>query len=150
MGKHRPFKHVNVKRGKLLAALRHARRDGSAEVTGENLAAVLLTMEPDAITRLLDEIPRATSVRSPRQAVIPRMQASGKERHKIPRNAAEGITFLLFSKRLILLRTRSGATSLSECPKLPAGGPRAVAREEVALLISANPGKGKPSVARGN
>lgn len=59
----RLFKGVNVKRSELLAALRHARRDGSAEVTGENLAAVLLTMDPDAITRLLDQIPRGDAIR---------------------------------------------------------------------------------------
>jgi hypothetical protein len=52
-----------VKRSELLAALRHARRDGSAEVTGENLATVLLTMEPDAITHLLDQIPRGDAMR---------------------------------------------------------------------------------------
>jgi len=85
MGKHRPFNRVKVKRSELLAALRHARRDGSAEVTGENLAAVLLTMEPEAITRLLDEIPRGDAIRLVDYVAIAEENLSS--RHAMARSA---------------------------------------------------------------
>lgn len=81
----RPFKGVNVKRSELLAALRHARRDGSSEVTGENLAVVLLTMEPDTITRLLDEIPRSDAIRLVDYVVIAEENLS--TRHAMARTA---------------------------------------------------------------
>lgn len=64
MAKRRPSNDAAVtKRRELLAALRHARRDGSPEITGENLAAVLMTIEPDVITHLLDAIPQADAMR---------------------------------------------------------------------------------------
>ncbi len=85
MGKRRLFKAVNIKRSELLAALRHARRDGSAEVTGENLAAVLLTMEPDAITRLLDEIPRDAAIKLVDFVVI--AEENLNNRHAMARTA---------------------------------------------------------------
>lgn len=85
MAKRPPFKHLTVKRSELLAALRHARRDGSAEVTGENLAAVLLTMEPDAIVRLLDEIPRDDAIRLVDYVAI--AEGNLNSRHAMTRSA---------------------------------------------------------------
>jgi hypothetical protein len=85
MGRRRLFKAVSVKRSELLAALRHARRDGSPEVTGENLATVLLTMEPDAITRLLDEIPRGDAIRLVDYVVI--AEENLNNRHALRRSA---------------------------------------------------------------
>lgn len=74
-----------TQRRELLAALRHARRDGSPELTGENLAAVLLTMEPEVVTRLLDAIPQEDAMRLVDYVAI--AEDSLSTRHAMARSA---------------------------------------------------------------
>jgi len=85
MGKRGLFKRIDVKRSELLTTLRRARRTGSIESAGENLAAVFLTMDADEIQKLLDDLPQPTSIDVVEYVV--RAEASLSSRHAMTRTA---------------------------------------------------------------
>lgn len=79
------FKPVRARRGEILAAVRRARRDGSAEVVGENLAIAVVQMTPEVILDLMGSLPAADGVE-----VIDFIEAAEKSldaRHGIARSA---------------------------------------------------------------
>lgn len=68
-----------------LAAMKRGQRSGSVGAIGEDLAALVLTMDADSIRRVLDELPQPTAINLVEYVV--QAEASLSSRHAMTRTA---------------------------------------------------------------